>query len=219
MSSLDAFKRHDLLKNTYFDFIPGKEEVSGNFLRPVRKAIFDQLVLTKCLRSASGTWCLPKELRTAGKRFRELFPSETAKLVFGYDYVHEDQKADKVTLDDLGVQGALVSDVISLFNNHLKWFQEQPKEWKRSLYSLIADSLERYIKAGLLEVPFLPLDDGTGIVPKGARRLLPAREGKKYGFEQDLRILDVDYSILTRIRLNSGDFSRRLGYSRMTLTT
>jgi hypothetical protein len=192
VSSLDAFKRHDLLKNTYFDFIPGKEEVSGNFLRPVRKAIFDQLVLTKCLRSASGTWCLPKELRTAGKRFRELFPSETAKLVFGYDYVHEDQKADKVTLDDLGVQGALVSDVISLFNNHLKWFQEQPKEWKRSLYSLIADSLERYIKAGLLEVPFLPLDDGTSIVPKGQDVYFPLGKGKKYGFEQDLRILDVD---------------------------
>lgn len=192
VASLNAFKRHDSLKNTYFDFIPRKEEVSGSFLRPVRKAIFDQLVLTECLRSASGTWCLPKELRTAGERFRELFPSETAKLVFGYDYVHEDQKADKETLDDLGVQGALVSDVISLFSNNLKWFQEQPKEWKRSLYSLIADSPERYIKAGLLEVPFLPLDDGTIIVPKGQDVYFPLGKGKKYGFEQDLRILDVE---------------------------
>lgn len=192
VASLDAFKRHDLLKNTYFDFIPRKEEVSGSFLRPVRKAIFDQLALKKCLLSASGTWCLPKDLRTAPKKFRELFPSETAKLVFGYDYVHEDQKLDKELLYELEVQGALLNDVISLFSNHLKWFQEQPKEWKKSLYSYIAESSEKFIKSGLLEVPFLPLEDGTMVVPTEQNVYFPIGKGKKYGFEQDLRILDVE---------------------------
>ena len=192
VDSLDAFKRHDLLKNTYFDFIPRKEEVSGSFLRPVRKAIFDQLVITECLRSASGTWCLPKELRTAGKRFRELFPSETAKLVFGYDYVHEDQTDDKEILVDLGVQVALLNDIISLFSNHLKWFQEQPKDWQKSVYAYIADSSERFIKVGLLDVPFLPLEDGTMVVPKEQNVYFPLGKGKKYGFEQDLRILDTE---------------------------
>lgn len=212
VASLGVFKRHDLLRDTYFDFIPRKEEVSGTFLRPVRKAILDQLALTECMRSASGTWCLPKELRTAGKRFREIFPSDTAKLVFGYDYIHEDQTNVKEILDDLGVQGALLSDIISLFSHHLKWFQEQPKEWQRSVYSYIADTSEKCIKSGLLEVPFLPLEDGRMVVPNEEKVYFPLGKGKKYGFEQDLRILDAElFNFDTEHNLKSAELLSAAG--------
>ena len=64
--------------------------------------------------------------------------------------MHEDQNVDREILEDLGVKSALLNEVVSLFSNHLKWFKEQPREWQKSVYSYIADSLEGFIKAGLL---------------------------------------------------------------------
>jgi hypothetical protein len=192
VGSLEAFKKHEALGNSYFDFIPHKGEVRGDFLGPVRKAIFEQLVRTNCILSASGVWSLPANLRTAPKRFRELFPSNVAKQLFGYDYIHLKLNLDAEVISELGIQGALLANVVSVFNSHLTWFQEQSREWQSSLYAFIADSHEQYIKAGLLSVPFLPLENGTLVAPKGQEVYFPLGEKKKYGFEQDLPILDVE---------------------------
>ncbi len=192
VGALEAFKKHEALGNSYFDFIPHKGEVRGNFLGPVRKAIFDQLVRTNCILSASGVWSLPANLRTAPKRFRELFPSNVANQLFGYDYIHVKLNLDAEVISELGIQGALLADVVSVFNSHLTWFQDQSREWQSSLYAFIADSHENYIKAGLLSVPFLPLENGTLVSPKGQVVYFPlGKKKEKYGFEQDLPILDV----------------------------
>ncbi len=183
------FKNHPPLQNGYFEFLPRKNEVSGEFLRPVRNVIIDLLIRAKCIRSASGTWCIPADIRTAGKRFRELFPSETARLLFGYDYLDEGQRIDAELLEDLKIQSTSSGDVISLFTHHLKWFQEQSKEWQQSLYTYIGDFHEKFIKDGLLDVPFLPLDDGTMLAPKDQVIYFPLGKGKKYGFEHYLKIL------------------------------
>lgn len=192
VGSLEAFKKHEALGNSYFDFIPRKGEVRGDFLGPVRKAIFEQLVRTNCILSASGVWSLPANLRTASKRFRELFPSSVAKQLFGYDYIHLSLNLDAEVSSELGIKGALPNDVVSVFNSHIFWFQEQSREWQSSLYAFIADSHEQYIKAGLLSAPFLPLEDGTLVAPKGQEVYFPLGKKKKYGFEEDLRILDVE---------------------------
>jgi hypothetical protein len=192
VGSLEAFKKHEALGNSYLDFIPHKGEVRGDFLGPVRRAIFEQLIRTNCILSASGVWSLPANLRVAPKRFRELFPSNVVKLLFGYDYIHLKLNLDAEVISELRIQGALLADVVSVFNSHLTWFREQSREWQSSLYAYIADSHEQYIKAGLLSAPFLPLEDGTLVAPKGQEVYFPLGKRKKYGFEGDLSILDVE---------------------------
>lgn len=192
VSALDEFKKYDQLAYTYLAFIPHGEEVSGEFLSPVRSSIIELLTEKQCLLSESEVWSYPIELRLATDAFRELFPSEVAKLVFGFDYLHKSQKVDDEILKSLQVKRASFSDVILIFKDHQEWLEDQPRDWKKSLYSYISEFHKEFIEAGIKQVSFLPLEGGSLVTPKKQDVYFPLSKGKKYGFEKDLNVLDFD---------------------------
>ena len=192
VSALDEFKKYDQLAHTYLAYIPQGEEVSGEFLSPIRDAIIELLTEKQCLLSESEVWSYPKDLRLATDAFQELFPSEVAKSVFGFDYLHKSQKVDEEILKRLEVKRATFSDVVSIFKDHQEWLADQPRDWKKSLYSYISEFHKEFNRAGIKHVPFLPLEDGSLVIPKKQEVYFPLSKGKKYGFEKDLNVLDFD---------------------------
>lgn len=192
VSALEEFKKFDQLAYTYLSFIPHGDEVSGEFLSPVRNSIYEQLTEKQCLLSTSGVWSYPRNLRLASDAFRELFPSEVAKSIFGFDYLHKSQKVDEEILKKLQVKRAAFSEVVSIFKDHQVWFKEQSREWQMSLYSYIAESHKEFIKSGIKHVPFLPLEGGSLVIPSKEHVYFPLTKGKKYGFEKDINILDFE---------------------------
>lgn len=190
VGSVEQFKAVETLGLSYLRFVPAEGEVTDPFFRPLRAAILRRLASTACLRSASGNWKKPSELRDASSSFRALFPNAVATELLGFDYIDPSMEGGAPLLRELGVRDLSTHDVVAIFKLHGEWLCVQPLEWKAKFYAYIADSHVNLIKAGLLKAACLPLADGALAVPDKTQAFFPLRRGKKYGFEHELIIID-----------------------------
>ena len=190
LGAVETFKKTEPLAFSYLKYIPAEGEVVDAFFRSLRKSIIDKLAGTKCLLSASGDWKMPTELRIAEKNFRTLFPSKTAKELFGFDYVDGRMQGGNELLRSLGAMDAGLHEVLSVFSAHEAWFQKQPVEWRAKFYAYVANNQQFLVGAGLLTCPCLPISDGSCVVPTQSNVFFPLSRGKKYGFESELVFVD-----------------------------
>ncbi len=190
--ALPTFKASDALAFSYLKYLPADGEISDTFFRPVADSIVTQLAQTECLPSEGGAWRLPSELRIAEKRFRELFPSALALELFGFDYVDHRVQGGNDLLRRLGVKSLAFTDIFGFFKAKGEWLKAQDTEWKGRFYAYLADQDQQKLVAGLSALPCIPTNSGALVVPKESHVFQPLSRGKKYGFENELVIIDGD---------------------------
>lgn len=189
LQSLEQFKKSDALAFSYLAFIPTDSEITHPFFKPVVAQIIALLSKARCLPSTSGEWKVPTELRFGGLSFRELFSSEMAIALFGFDYVDARVQADDVLLRKLGAQPITYLDYINVFKSQGEWFKRQPLDWKARFYGHLAG----FKLSTLLEsVPCIPTTSGDLVAPVNTSVFYPLSRGKKYGFESELTIIDSE---------------------------
>ena len=203
VGAVDQFKAVEALGLSYLRFLPAEGEIADPFFQPLRAAMLKRLTFTACLRSASGEWKKPSELRDASSSFRALFPCAVVTELLGFDYVDPRMEGGAPLLGELGVTRLTPGDVVAIFKSHGTWLCAQPLEWKAKFYAYIADSQANFIEAGLFKAACLPLADGTLAVPAKTQAFFPLGKGKKYGFEDELIIIDhLLYEAATELSAN-----------------
>lgn len=191
--AVDEFKKTDELAFSYLKFLPNDSEVVEPFFKPVISQIITLLSETECLPSAGGDWKVPRELRFGSRRFEELFPPAMARELFGFDYVDSRVTVDQDILLRLGAKPIYYGDFVNVFKLHGDWLKAQPQEWKAHFYACLADlSMPDLLKAGLKSAPCVPTSVGTLVVPAQTSSFYPLSRGRKYGFEQELTIVDSE---------------------------
>lgn len=84
-AAVAEFRSTEQLRFTYLRFLPTASETLDPFFRPVVGPLYESLSQTECLPSASGEWRRPDQLRYGHRPFRELFPSDLAVQLFGFE--------------------------------------------------------------------------------------------------------------------------------------
>lgn len=191
--AISSFKKTDELAFSYLKYLPAAGEISDPFFKPVAESILKALAQAESLPSAAGQWTLPSALRIARKGFRDLFSSELALELFGFDYVDARVQGSDELLRKLGVKDILLSDVLSVFEQHGSWLKQQSLEWKARFFAYIAvHDVPALINAGLAKLPCVPTNTGDFVIPDQTSVFYPLSKGKKYGFEHELVIVDSE---------------------------
>ena len=188
--AVETFRKSDALAFSYLKYLPSEGEISDPFFRPLTDSIVGQLAQAECLPSEGGQWKRPCDLRIADKHFRDLFPPAVAMELFGFDYVDPRVQGGNDLLRRLGAKNITFADIFGLFKLHGNWLKRQPLEWKARFYAMLAELDIQKLVPGLLSVPCIPTNAGELIVPSQAHVFYPLSRGKKYGFEQELVIID-----------------------------
>lgn len=192
VAGLEQFKKNEALGLSYLNYLPDAADISDAFFGPVRQQIIQELSAVASLPSASGDWRRPSELRVAGAGFRALIPASLALKLFGFDYVDDRVQGGAKLLRELGVRDAGHEEVLEVFRTKGDWLAAQAVDWQAQLYAHIAENLSGFLKAGLLNVPCLPTADKKYATPAKVTAFFPLGKGKRYQFEHELTIVDVD---------------------------
>ena len=189
-SALPTFRASNSLAFSYLRYLPGDGEISDPFFRSVADSIVTQLAQIACLPSEGGQWKLPSDLRIAEKRFRDLFPPTVAMELFGFDYVDHRVQAGNELLRRLGVKSTTFQDIFNVFKLQGDWLKTQNIEWKARFYAMLAEFDLQKLVPGLISLPCIPTNAGELVVPSQSQVFYPLSRGKKFGFEQELVIVD-----------------------------
>ena len=202
-AAVATFRASDALAFSYLKYLPGEGEISDPFFRPLTNSIVAQLAKTECLPSEGGAWKFPSDLRIAEKRFRDLFPPVVAMQLFGFDYVDHRVQGGNDLLRRLGVKTITFDDVFNVFKLHADWLKTQDIEWKARFYAWLADLDAKVLVPGLISLPCVPTNTGELAVPSHSQSQVfyPLSRRKKFGFEQELVIIDSE--LLDRAREHS----------------
>lgn len=190
--AVGTFKKTDELAFSFLKFIPAIGEISDPFFRHVAEGIINQLAQSECLPSAGGHWKRPGDLRLAGQKFKDLFPPVVAMELFGFDYVDQRVQGGNDLLRRLGAKDIAPLDLLTVFKLHGDWLKLQPLNWRARFYAMLAESDVETLSAGLLSLPCIPTNTGELAVPAQTSVFYPLSRGKKYGFEQELVIIDSE---------------------------
>lgn len=191
VASVEQFKARPALGRTFLQYLPREQEVTTPFFAPVVQQTLDALAQTACILCASGHWRKPAEVMTASDVFQRLVPPQAAWALYGKDYPAKDLEVDETTLKKLGCKPLYFTDVVGLFTEHGGWVRQQGTAWLASFYHYLASlSRQSLLDAHLRDAPCVPVSDGTLHVAGERTVFFPLADGKKFGFEKDLLILD-----------------------------
>jgi hypothetical protein len=190
--AVEKFKKTGNLGFTYLKYLPAEGEVSDEFFESIRESVLDELRDMECLPASGGGWKKPASLRTAGPTFRRLFPPDTVRTLFGFDYLDTKVDAPEAVLSELGVEPVIYGDYVRLFRHHSDWVQKQPLAWKAKLYAAMSNGIEALVQAGITKTPCVPLESGRLAVPEDGTVFFPLSRTRKYGFEGDIQTVDAE---------------------------
>ncbi|MBS0344382.1 MAG: hypothetical protein JSS56_28090, partial [Proteobacteria bacterium] len=195
VASLEQFRVRPALARTFLQYLPRKQEVSHSFFAPVVQQTLNALMQSECILCATGQWRRPSHVMTASAAFQQLVPAEQAWKLYGKDYPATDFEVDQATLKTLGCEALTFSDIVQLFTDHGAWVHEQGTAWLVQCYRYLA-SLQRQhlLDADLRAAPCVPVHGGALHVPSERTVFFPLADGKTFGFEKALLILDAPFA-------------------------
>lgn len=193
-ASLEQFRSRPALARTFLRFLPQEQELTHSFFAPVVQQIVTALAQTECILCATGQWRRPADVMTAPVQFQRLVPAEQAWELFGKDYPAHDLDVDPDTLKELGCAPLYFADIVSLFTKHGDWVRKQGRAWLVKFFCYLAPLNRQYLRnAGICEAACLPVSDGSLQSPSDGTVFFPLALGMKFGFEEELRILDEEF--------------------------
>lgn len=191
VASVEQFRSRPALARTFLQFLPQEQELTHGFFAPVVQQMLAALAQTECILCATGQWRRPAKVMTAPAAFQRLVSADQAWNIFGKDYPARDLDVEPATLKKLGCAPLYVADIVKLFTEHGNWVREQGRAWLAQLFRYLATFNRQYLRdAGLQDAACLPVSDGSLQSPSARTVFFPLARGTKFGFEQDLLILD-----------------------------
>lgn len=194
VASLEQFRCRPTLARTFLRFLPQEQELTHSFFAPVVQQIVTALAQTECILCATGQWRRPADVMTASVQFQRSVPAEQAWELFGKDYPARDFDVEPDTLKELGCAPLNFTDIVSLFTRHGDWLLNQGRAWLVQFFRYLATLNRQHLRnAGICEATCLPVSDGSLQSPSDGAVFFPLARGMKFGFEEELRILDEEF--------------------------
>lgn len=194
VASLEQFRNRPALARTFLRFLPQEQELAHSFFAPVVQQTVAALAQTECILCTTGQWRRPANVMTASAQFQRLVPAEQAWELFGKDYPARDLDVEPDTLKELGCAPLYFADIVSLFTRHGDWVRNQGRAWLVQFFRYLATFNRQHLRdAGICEAACLPVSDGSLQSPSDGTVFFPLARGLKFGFEEELRILDEEF--------------------------
>lgn len=199
IQSIGEFKELPALAMSFLKFVPRKEEVHDPFFAPVVDQIIRKLKDVACISVCSGGWRRPADTLIASDQIRRLFSSKDSIEIFGADYLNDNFYIQPQLMAQLGCRKLLVTEVVSIFSEHSSWLKEKSGDWMANLYVYFASSGCRsdFVKQ-LMGVACIPIVGLRMTIPANEIVFFPLDSSRKYGFEDELNIVDNDILGLAR---------------------
>ena len=189
VAAIESFKADENLKNTFFNFIPLKEDIRDTFFLPVVEHIHQLTAEKECILTESGEWRKPNEVLTADNKIKELISNSDLKNILNLEFISNDFKAKKDILKVLGVKDFQLSHLYQILSNS-DFVKKQPDEWFAKLYSFLKEqNLEEEDKETLNNLRIIRLEDGSLTSFSEGTIFFPLAKAKEYEFEKELRII------------------------------
>jgi hypothetical protein len=195
VASLELFRTKPALARSFLRFLPHEQELTHSFFAPVVQKTLEALAQTECILCTTGQWRKPADVMTASMAFQRLVPAEQAWALYGKDYPAKDLEADQETLKKLGCVPLNFADIVKLFTEHGDWVRKQGTVWLANAYRYLASlNRQHLLGSGIRDAPCIPVNDGSLQAPSDRTVFFPLARGTKFGFEQDLRILEDGFA-------------------------
>ncbi len=189
VAAIEQFKGASTVANGYLNYLPGADEITHEFFKPVVKQLISALADVECVPCATGEWRKPSDVMLVPTGFDELVSPEEALTLFGKDYPSPAMTVSRETLKRIGCKPALGSDIVAMFEEHAAWSQDRGVEWMIGLYRFVARlPRETLLESGLAKARVV-LDENGELQSTATRRIFyPLVPGRTFGFEHELTI-------------------------------
>ena len=189
LMAIEQFKAVPAVTNGYLNYVPGADEITHEFFKPVVNQLVSALTATECVPCATGEWRKPSDVILVPRGFAELVSPEDALMLFGKDYPSPNLEVPNETLRRIGCKSLLVTDVVAMFADHATWLQQRGVDWMIGLYRFVA-GLQRkpLLDKGLAKARVI-LDANGDLQSAAIKRVFyPLVPGRRFGFEHELTI-------------------------------
>lgn len=190
-ASLEHFRTRPALARTFLQYLPSDQDLAHGFFAPVSQQLVEMLAQTECILCVSGKWRRPAQVLVAHPAFQKLVPTAAAWEIFGKEYPAHDLSPGPGTLERLGCTLLSYDIIVSLFAEHGDWVRAKGRTWLAQFYGYLS-TLEHQslLRANLKQAQCIPVGDDELIAPNIRTVFFPLADGKEFGFEHELQILD-----------------------------
>jgi hypothetical protein len=193
VSAVPHFKSAEQLARTFLHYVPEDFDIVDDFFRETVEHIKARLSETACVQSRSGRWCIPAQILLTDTDFQALFSNEDLQRCLQLEYPMQTfTHAARQILGRLGAPSAALSHTLRLLQDE-GTLAHHSAEWFSALYEYLARSYpgEQSLKR-LRPLACIWVADGALKSASKDEIFFPLSRGKRYGFEQDLDIVDKE---------------------------
>ncbi len=192
LNAVGEFKTDEKLMFTFYNYL-NFEEVKDDFFSPVAKQIYKNLQNTECILSETNVWKKPTDILIGDDDAKKLVPNKDLKNFFGKEYLSDKVKTKKSILRELGVNDFSIKNLIECLKNK-EWVEKQNDEWFANLFEYLSKQyLSDETLAQLKKLKIIKLEnEALASIDEGVIFFPLDKEGKGYGFEDELRIFKRD---------------------------
>lgn len=191
VSAVPHFTIDEQLARTFLHYVPDDFDIVDDFFRKTVERIYARLRETACVQSRSGRWCTPSQILLSDADFQALFSNEDLQRCLQLEYPMQGfTPSARTILGRLGAPSASLSHALALLQDEAA-LSHHPAEWFSTLYDYLARTYPA--EQSLKKMRALACVRVNGGALKSASKdeiFFPLSRGKRYGFEQDLDIVD-----------------------------
>lgn len=191
VSAVPSFKSDERLARTFLHYVPDVFDIVDDFFQKTVEHICSRLRETACVQSRSGHWCTPSQILLADADFQALFSNEDVQQCLQLEYpMQAFTPSARQILGRLGAQSVSLSHTLALLQDQGRIAQHSA-EWFSALYEYLARTYpaEQSLKK-MRTLACVRVNDGAVMSALRDEIFFPLSRGKRYGFEQDLNIMD-----------------------------
>jgi len=191
VSAIPHFTIDERLARTFLHYVPDDFDIVDDFFRETVERICALLRETACVQSRSGRWCTPSQILLTDADFQALFSNEDLQRCLQLEYPMQSfTPSARTILGRLGAPSASLSHTLALLQDEAAVSQNSA-EWFSALYDYLARTYpaEQSLKK-MRVLACVRVNGGTLRSASKDEIFFPLSRGKRYGFEQDLDIVD-----------------------------
>ena len=191
VSAVPHFTIDERLARTFLHYVPDDFDIVDDFFRETVERICARLCETACVQSRSGRWCTPSQILLTDADFQALFSNEDLQRCLQLEYPMQSfTPSARTILGRLGAPSASLSHTLMLLQDEAAVSQHSA-EWFSTLYDYLARMYPAEQSSKKMRVlACVRVNGGTLKSASKDEIFFPLSRGKRYGFEQDLNIVD-----------------------------
>lgn len=194
VSAVPRFQKQKGLGATFYRYLPVKDEVTDPFFEPVVSQIYAALSDQDVILAQSGRWVRPEQALRRESACDKLFSNADLRELIDREYVSDlvPVDVDPEVFEELGCPQFSVAHVLECLANS-NWVEKRPTRWFGTLLEyLSAHELSDSEREAISKLAIFPLTSGKLTSIESGPIFLPIAGAKKYGFEDQLRVLSSE---------------------------